>query len=83
METGHGGTGAKLLRRRAGSLTVDGLSRPPRGTCAKCLHGHQLPGLAELRLQPQVPPGTRGWSLAAGEVNQPGARNVLLQQGDP
>lgn len=81
-EKGHGmGTGAKLLRRRAGSLRVDGLSRPPRGTHANCHRGHQLPGLVQLRLQPQVPPDTQGWSLAAGEVSQPGARNVLLQQG--
>lgn len=28
-------------------------------------------------------PGTQGWPQAAGRVSQPGARNILLQQGDP
>lgn len=27
--------------------------------------------------------GTRGWPQAAGGASQPGARNILLQQGDP
>lgn len=81
---GRGAT--KFPQRGAGSLVpavADGLSRPPHSADAKSLRGRRPLGLTQLWLQLQVLPGPRAWPQAAGGVSQAGARNILLQQGDP